>query len=186
MSPCRSPRTRGDGPSIAPASTLQATVLPAHAGMARWPPAWVIRARCVLPAHAGMARCWSVPGRSLENVLPAHAGMARSEPHPHHGPGRSPRTRGDGPVARSAGRTMVIVLPAHAGMARPNRPATLVSRRFSPHTRGWPVSTTAGGVTVTSSPRTRGDGPELFYLLRHLSRVLPAHAGMARSFDPLA
>jgi len=74
--------------------------------------------------------------------------------------GRSPRTRGDGPVTRGGGVLDANVLPAHAGMAR-----------LSPgnrHHRG-------------RSPRTRGDGPAWPALLPFPIRVLPAHAGMARS-----
>ena len=131
-------------------------------------------------------------------VLPAHAGMARRRglpwgrrhwfsPHTRGWPGvnhlrslpivRSPRTRGDGPIAfvalilsasfsphtrgwpdnhdqESEG---TMVLPAHAGMARHRTMRLSLRVAFSPHTRGWPVGSRRRGSSQRAfSPHTRG------------------------------
>ena len=105
--------------------------------------------------------------------------MARREVPPPVQCGRSPRTRGDGPLVSCSAWSVLTVLPAHAGMARlacprpwcrPSSPRTrgdgpqgqldaLVRDRFSPHTRGWPVIDARLIYQRRRSPRTRGDGP---------------------------
>ena len=109
----------------------------------------------------------------------AHGGQ---RPEGGRTPGRTPRTRGDGPCAPAgdshAGDSPPLSgFPAHAGMdhlagaptlARPGLPRTrgdgprhslarLGERKASPHTRGW--------------TRMRA-------LMRSVSRGFPAHAGM--------
>ncbi len=160
-------------------------VLPAHAGMARAGDACQGVGGFVLPAHAGMARRIGRWGAAYKIVLPAHAGMAR-------------------PSAPSWWASP-SVLPAHAGMAR----GLIIGRRrwvtFSPHTRGWPDRPRQRQHATIRSPRTRGDGPS--YLGKGCfkeqcsprtrgdgplecppasvaTRVLPAHAGMARLIPP--
>ena len=70
-----------------------------------------------------------------------------------------PRTRGDGP---------------HSGLP------LLPGKRFSPHTRGWPVGCELRLGSQLRFPRTRGDGPVLARSPLHYYDVFPAHAGMAR------
>ena len=157
--PARSPRTRGDGPRPAPFTTKGFHVLPAHAGMARDAATALSQPEPFSPHTRG----W--PGRCCGDGFQCH---------------RSPRTRGDGPLAGIATGATANVLPAHAGMARTNPAPPVVARivlpahagmarscdrpswelrSFSPHTRGWPVASTAEAVRFLRSPRTRGDGP---------------------------
>ncbi len=155
-------------------------VLPARAGMARWPPS---------PPHRHIpfsphARGWPAA------IFPA------TEPIQ-----RSPRTRGDGPVAfqiifspvrvlparagmarrcRSPLSGPRSVLPARAGMARQHNPLASPSATFSPHARGWPNNRRRLDHPISGSPRTRGDGPGDPIENAEARQVLPARAGMAR------
>ena len=117
-SPSRSPRTRGDGPGDVAGTGFSATVLPAHAGMARW------RAspRAPRPTFSPHTRGWPAP------TLPRLWWRGSFSPHTRGWPevaighrgsfDRSPRTRGDGPLPALRRRCGSCVLPAHAGMAR--------------------------------------------------------------------
>ena len=114
----------------------------------------------------------------------------------------SPRTRGDGPNCIGSTGAPSTVLPAHAGMARRGPTGTARTAEFSPHTRGWPgrarsdrqgarrsPRTRGDGPAkdaqearaIGGSPRTRGDGPRDRVARARERKVLPAHAGMARS-----
>ncbi len=53
---------------------------------------------------------------------------------------------------------------------------------FSPHARGWPVDAIPIGWFSLCSPRTRGDGPQTLTGILVRPAVLPARAGMARSW----
>ena len=175
----RSPRTRGDGPTVWPASWRAMAVLPAHAGMARstaprhrpgqrfsphtrgWPVnlLWDDREVVVLPAHAGMARAGARRQRDLIEFSPHTRGWPVGRPaatcrrQPF-----SPHTRG-WPEDRASGRPVDAVLPAHAGMALHPLPIS-ADTQSSPRTRGdGPGLKVALYVTRVRSPRTRGDGP---------------------------
>ena len=156
--------------------------------------------RLVLPAHAGMARHRSRRAEPPRKFSPHTRGWPVSKGEHRRRGQRSPRTRGDGPAGKEEWATADGVLPAHAGMARSSSPPSATGRRFSPHTRGWPGQGRPDRADHGRSPRTRGDGPfgppgpesmnwfsphtrgwpgtNLFG--RRCSRVLPAHAGMAR------
>ena len=133
------------------------------------------------------------------HVLPTHVGMARGVIDSGDFTERSPHTRGDGPIPEN-----FFFFP----------------HKFSPHTWGWPVlvfdetvlnsvlPTHVGMARVhwllslinTSSPHTRGDGPQVYYSSTQYTKfsphtwgwpvvanpiagqdvVLPTHVGMAR------
>ena len=197
--PCSSglPRTRGDGPdptrslrTMCPASphtrgwTRPAAVddrrlggFPAHAGMdplergeqarrlrlprTRGDGPGVDRLRRGAPAASPHTRGWTVgvvAPDAERGGFPAHAGMDPPCGRTRFVAPRLPRTRGDGPRLSDG---------------------TLISRRASPHTRGWTVHPHGDGLgvqgfpahagmdrqdTLATSvsprlPRTRGDGP---------------------------
>ena len=140
MQPCckGSPRTRGDGPPWCAALCLQAPVLPAHAGMARYAGAVFMLGEEFSPHTRGWPAAAPPPAIDWA-VLPAHAGMARIACGlTGAGLGFSPHTRGW--PAQTSG-------------------LSLVGWEFSPHTRGWPALDRRRPVAPPRSPRTRGDGP---------------------------
>ncbi len=194
--PHRSPRTRGDGPAQQAQAAQQEQRSPRTRGDGpRTGLSWI----------------------ALLRVLPAHAGMARTAHGTAHGTARSPRTRGDGPEPVEHAAQAHPVLPAHAGMARQPRPPPALApgsprtrgdgppillsasafKKFSPHTRGWPVrgNMTPGsaevlpahagmarvvattGISRGRSPRTRGDGPSLTSPAKKASMFSPHTRG---------
>ncbi len=195
-----SPHTRG-WPEIAAPDPGKISVLPAHAGMARaagadqGPPIRSPRTRGDGPTDGrnGENRRRRSPRTRGDgphfikmylpdtSVLPAHAGMARKNRVNRFRFLRSPRTRGDGPDEESENYSPDPVLPAHAGMARQTIRRSPGWSTFSPHTRGWPAQPRVRRPGGGSSPRTRGDGPDLVGLAFSTETVLPAHAGMARA-----
>src|SRR5690625_835883 len=169
------PRTRGDGPSRSSTGSLEGGCSP----------------------HA---RGWSLPHGGLfvrEDVLPARAGMVPPlplTPMPHGG---APRTRGDGPghtlgeggqaecsphargwsLSEEGGLRATPVLPARAGMV-PVPPETITTLSSAPRTRG-------DGPTIPTPPRARSTcSPHARGWSRRRNRaplrgaVLPARAGM--------
>ncbi len=131
-----------------------------------------------------MAR-WPAPSqRSRRCVLPAHAGMARTASPPIRANGRSPRTRGDGPLRGPAAMPERKFSPHRRGWPGGHGRVRRTRSMFSPHTRGWPGLPLPDAATIARSPRTRGDGPLLTATGKPANNVLPAHAGMARATAP--
>jgi len=171
------PRTRGDGPGLK-GRTRRSGKFPPH------------------------SRGWTFSGRvrdAFGAVSPALAGMDPALPGFRRKGKRFPRTRGDGPLAFSTAS---------------------IHRWFPPHSRGWTVgkrlqearavvSPALAGMdpsrfrrmhSLTSFPRTRGDGPKILSVVpgdvefpphsrgwteregrrRSLRDVSPALAGMDR------
>ena len=176
-----SPRTRGDGPELRVVCETTAAVLPARAGMARRS----TRAAPASPSFSPHARGW--PGRLRRTGI-------RHVPFSPHARGW-PELSQEDPLCHP-------VLPARAGMARLRLRPRPHGRPFSPHARGWPGSAVRWFACTISSPRTRGDGPDLQFHPsgrvvgsprtrgdgpgvmgggRYFSAVLPARAGMARA-----
>ena len=157
------------------------SVLPAHAGMARAAP---VRPR-TLSRFSPHTRGWPgdrAPGYRCGSGSPRTRGDGPASWAPLAGHGRrSPRTRGDGPRPGSRHWSAHRVLPAHAGMARSSASRPVLTKPFSPHTRGWPALWVPGETGPQRSPRTRGDGPYANGVACEWRVVLPAHAGMARS-----
>ena len=178
----RSPRTRGDGPASMPGSAILSSVLPARAGMARETPG---------PWNFGDDRSPRTRGDGPRLIWAARPSTTRSPRTRGDGPitaadrkeadKRSPRTRGDGPLGHGLISSRRQVLPARAGMARVAAFSNPVHPEFSPHARGWPDAAAGRLGWAGSSPRTRGDGPELVAARGIGSPVLPARAGMART-----
>ncbi len=156
----RSPRTRGDGPNKGQPTCVQQRFSPHTRG---WP-----------ELITGMVRLGGRSPRTRGDGPWTHRARRPEEL-------RSPRTRGDGPTYPAGDDGWKRVLPAHAGMAREKEQGTDNLREFSPHTRGWPEARVGRGQIAKRSPRTRGDGPGVFMVVVQGYRVLPAHAGMARS-----
>ena len=175
LTPCRIPRTRGDGPAFALLWTGVSTDSPHTRG-------WTVR-RAMSPARG--------PG------FPAHAGMDPGTISVVHDGLGIPRTRGDGPaLAINADWTLTDSphtrgwtrvhhahwrpargFPAHAGMDRsPATPASLSAR--IPRTRGdGPSPRALPPSSSPDSPHTRG------WTLAEAEqpgrdRGFPAHAGM--------
>ncbi len=191
------PRPRGDGPHFSSACSASLAfspptrgwpgqagdagftpgVFPAHAGMARRPPARPpsasgfprprgdgpgrVTAASSNSAFSPPTRGWPAGGIRQGGhgaVFPAHAGMAREDLPRAATPPGFPRPRGDGPLIW---------------------PTATYPDAFSPPTRGWPASTlrqalnplvfpahagmarfsSLGDAQSGSFPRPRGDGP---------------------------
>ena len=92
--------------------------------------------------------------------------------------GSSPLTRGK-QVRGGAGLPADGLIPAHAGKTRRSRSAR-AARPAHPRSRGENIGLSAPPCWVTgSSPLTRGK-PRILAGQRHLSRLIPAHAGKTR------
>ncbi len=178
-----SPRTRGDGPydmQYAPDSYLRCPRTRGDGPLCQAPQR-IFHLRS--PRTRGDGPVLPLQAPSPAAVLPARAGMARDGLH------------------RLA--HWIPVLPARAGMARSERFRCVQGTTFSPHARGWPDRLHHGPAPARRSPRTRGDGPGLAWVVvlalvrsprtrgdgpRDLDggpssrSVLPARAGMARSW----
>ena len=151
-SPCRLPRTRGDGPAH-----------PARAASCR-----------SAPPHA---RGWTRRrfGRS-ERIggSPARAGMDRLESRALLAEVGLPRTRGDGPQSRLA-RVVPVSAPPHARGWTPLLQHAVMVALGSPARAGMDRQPGRAGRMRPGLPRTRGDGPVLDALLDGLQGA-PPHA----------
>ncbi len=149
-----SPHTRGDGPKQE-------------------------RGACSMQEFSPHAWGWSgcpslVVGQA--GVLPTRVGMVRRLPAPEKGGQRSPHTRGDGPQTSCTGEgrpafsphawgwsvcdgsnvSCLVVLPTRVGMVRSSSPKSRPSSS-SPHTRGdGPQATELGGQVRKFSPYAWG------------------------------
>ncbi len=132
------PRTRGDGPSVVPASARAGACSPHPRGWSPEAPA-ARRAQALLPAPAGM-----VP-------------TARADPSYLQ---TAPRTRGDGPGWPTVTRNRAPCSPHPRGWS-PRGVLALGLLPLLPAPAGMvPTSITAGMIT-DPAPRTRGDSPRL-------------------------
>ncbi len=202
-----------------PPEPLRVRVLPARAGMVRigstrfWVDPGAPRSRgdgpgMRMPAIrrllcSPLARGWSQPEdrpRRGARVLPARAGMVRRRRRGWRGRGGAPRSRGDGPLRAGGRRGGIGCSPLARGWSRRHRPR-LRRGEVLPARAGMvrACCVTLGG--DDRAPRSRGDGPGQYALLRsaeecsplargwssHRSTcrgrgmVLPARAGMVRS-----
>ena len=189
MDPCRRgrrrrrrrfPRTRGDGPVPGYAESSEWKVSPHTRG-------WTSLLAAAVSPHT---RGWTPAHRRHQRHragFPAHAGMDRCRPPPPVPARRFPRTRGDGP-----GKLLILVFHT----------------KVSPHTRGWTLVDDTLQMTLTGFPahagmdprwpprrcsscrfpRTRGDGPLVPRVGRHLYGVSPHTRGWTvhRVADPPA
>ena len=146
------PRTRGDGPRLADS----------------------IGASDLLPPHA---RGWTlevVPKRGSFRASPARAGMDPPRSPAILRPVGFPRTRGDGPACIRRFR-LHQRLPPHARGWTAGDLLQQGKRRASPARAGMDPSRSASSGCRCSFPRTRGDGPHIYYA--HMADItFPPHA----------
>ena len=151
------PRTRGDGPEAGSDPTKAIMASPHTRGWTR-PPVGL----CVAPRG-----------------FPAHAGMDPSpRRRPRHGRGL-PRTRGDGPQARSPAASSVRASPHTRGWTR-RRPAVLEAHRGFPAHAGMDPRGGADPDPRRGLPRTRGDGPRWTRIRRWHRSASPHTRGWTR------
>ena len=189
-----SPLTRGK-PGRPYGDPLGIGLIPAHAGKTGWRGRGTRRSRAhprsrgenvggayVARSHQGSSPLTrgkhGPPGRDIASarLIPAHAGKTRRDAQ------ALPRRCGSSPLTRGKlrlghdGRAGRGLIPAHAGKT-PWRPGTGLRCRAHPRSRGENLNAVAGGNAETgSSPLTRGK-PVPRGFARHLTGLIPAHAG---------
>ena len=173
--PSRLPRTRGDGPAT-----------PAH--------------RLRLVGASPHTRGWTLRDHGdadPERGFPAHAGMDLTHTYALLHVSRLPRTRGDGPSARTRAADRTPASPHTRGWTRRHRERGHRHPGFPAHA-GMDPPHSIQGYRFDRLPRTRGDGPYYLWVCTceheasphtrgwtpfrpaaaHLSSGFPAHAGM--------
>ena len=196
-----SPRSRGWSPSLM-VDQLAAGVLPALAGMVRWPVYggwWRLRAprargdgpwwmfpRLKPIVCSPRSRGWSSLGRPLpisRPVLPALAGMVPSSPRMTVGDYCAPRARGDGPKAEHYLPDAVPCSPRSRGWSQGGRHSKCT----------WAVLPALAGMVPAGhqyslrnvcAPRARGDGPEGVGPASSASECSPRSRGWSRADQP--
>ena len=172
------PRTRGDGPFLAPHLLFPNSFAPHTRG-------WSLHDYCM-----------TFPGA----LCPAHAGMVRRRTPSQPSNAPLPRTRGDGPWVVAGARDSAGFAPHTRGWSHAEGRASNALPLCPAHAGMVPVKRSRNFGT-TALPRTRGDGPELYQQLpagmifaphaRGWSQeskglhpcgdLCPAHAGMGPS-----
>ncbi len=191
-----SPRERGSADRHRPRHR-GGKVLPARAGVSRWPTRSRSSRSGPPRASGGQPplrlkihdRPWSSPrergsagartARAREGcVLPARAGVSRSASGTSSAPTGPPRASGGQPAARAAARVPVASSPRERGSAVPSPPSTR-GGRVLPARAGVSRPTPRRTPTSSSPPRASGGQPQSPGPLRRILRSSPRERGSA-------
>ena len=156
----RLPRTRGDGPFRARQDADSGAASPHTRG-------WTRRAD-----RRG----------DRDRGFPAHAGMDPTPRGAVSGFRRLPRTRGDGPAARSRSSSAIPASPHTRGWTRAAHPDDGPPRGFPAHAGMDPIASCPRPRSVRL-PRTRGDGPVAGVIVASSGRASPHTRGWTRRHD---